>query len=89
MTLTKGKKMSEATVEIVTISFEELVSDSVDLSEKIFKAYGPDGLGALTISGIPDFLKLRNDLLPLSHKLAHLSDEAKAKVSDFKTLMMQ
>jgi hypothetical protein len=41
------------------------------------QAYGPDGLGALTIAGIPGYSSARKSLIPLSHTLAHLPDDKK------------
>jgi hypothetical protein len=38
----------------------------------IYKAFGPDGLGALTIAGVPEYKYLRDTLLQLGYKLAHL-----------------
>jgi len=66
-------------VEIVTIAYQDLL-DGKDISEQILKAFGTSGLGALTISGIPNYKELRHKLLPLSHKLAHLPDEIKKKL---------
>lgn len=62
--------------ELVCIAYEDLVTGR-DVSEKVFQAYGPGGLGALTISGIPNYSELRQKLLPLAHKLAHLPEERK------------
>jgi len=61
---------------VVTISYSDL-KEGKDLTDKIYEAFGPKGLGALTISGVPDFAELRSKLLPLSYKIAHLPDEAK------------
>jgi hypothetical protein len=49
---------------LVSIPYEDLLSGK-DVSELVFKAYGPGGLGALTISGIPNYPQLRTKLLPL------------------------
>jgi hypothetical protein len=46
------------------------------------EAYGPNGLGALTIKNIPKYAALRKTLLPLSYKVAHLPDDQKAKLED-------
>lgn len=64
-------------MELVSVSYEDLLAGN-DVTEKILQAYGPGGLGALTISGIPEYSALRMKLLPLSHKLAHLPDDRKA-----------
>jgi hypothetical protein len=56
---------------LVTLAYEDLVSGK-DLTEDIYRAYGPEGLGALTVSGIPEYAELREKLLPLAYNLAHL-----------------
>jgi len=61
---------------LVTLKYQDLLSGK-DLSAKISEAYGPDGLGALTISGIPNYAKYRETLIPLSHRVAHLPDHVK------------
>jgi isopenicillin N synthase-like dioxygenase len=61
---------------LVSIAFEDLVSGK-DVTDQVFQAYGPGGLGALTISGIPSYTELRAKLLPLAHKLAHLPEDRK------------
>jgi hypothetical protein len=59
--------MSQAP-EVVTLKYEDLIAGK-DLTEEIFRAYGPTGLGALTISGIPEYAALREKLLPLGHEV--------------------
>jgi hypothetical protein len=34
------------------------------------QAYGPEGLGALTVSGVPEYVELRKKLLPLAADFA-------------------
>ena len=34
------------------------------------QAYGPDGLGLLTVAGVPGFVELRQRLLPLAQAFA-------------------
>ncbi len=34
------------------------------------QAYGPDGLGILTVAGVPGFVELRQRLLPLAQAFA-------------------
>jgi hypothetical protein len=65
--------------DVVTLQYADLVSGK-DVSKDILAAYGPKGLGALTIAGIPGYAEARRKLIPLSHRLAHLPDEAKAKL---------
>jgi hypothetical protein len=64
---------------IVTLQYDELVSfDPTDpnqnLIESIQAAFGPTGLGILAVHGVPGFTEKRQQLLPLSAKLPHLSD---------------
>jgi hypothetical protein len=65
--------------DVVTLQYADLVSGK-DLSKDILAAYGPKGLGALTIAGIPGYADARRKLIPLSHKLAHLPADVKAKL---------
>lgn len=65
--------------EVVTLQYADLASGK-DLSKDILAAYGPKGLGALTIAGIPGYAEARKALIPMSHKLAHLPDGVKAKL---------
>ena len=74
-----NKKAKTQEKKLVTLKYEDLVADK-DLSEQLYEAYGPNGLGALTVSGIPNFSDFRQKLLPLSHKLAHQPDEVKSKL---------
>lgn len=59
------------------------------------QAYGPAGLGILTVSGVPGFAELRQRLLPLAHafavsrngasvqcRLAHMSLQAPSARTD-------
>lgn len=73
--------MSETTVEVanpVVIPYEKLIAGE-DLSNEIEEAFGYNGLGLLLVSGIPEFTKLRKELLPLGTKLASLPEEVKEK----------
>ena len=51
-----------------------------NLFNELERAYGRSGLGAISISGIPQFPELRKKLLPLSYKLAHLDEESKKRL---------
>lgn len=64
--------------EVVELRYEDLVA-GVDLTSDIERAFGYKGLGLLTVSGVPNFAKLRRRLLPLSRKFANLSDSVKSK----------
>lgn len=65
--------------QLVTLHYNDLLA-GVDLSKDIQRAYGPSGLGALTIAGIPGYMEARYALLPLSHKIAHLPESEKVKL---------
>jgi hypothetical protein len=62
------ENMSQPQKKVVTLRYEDLIAGK-DLTDEIFEAYGPDGLGALTISGIPGFVQQREELLPLGHSV--------------------
>lgn len=68
----------DSAVRTVHLRYDQLEKDE-DLSDSIAKAYGFDGLGILVVTGVPNFEKLRSDLLPLAHKFANLPDEVKQK----------
>lgn len=53
-----------------------------NLSNELFEAFGKDGLGLLTISGIPYYRSQRQKLLSLSYELSHLSILDKAKIEN-------
>jgi isopenicillin N synthase-like dioxygenase len=68
---------------VVTISYQDLLdfqnSQSCDelshrLVEQIGQAYGSEGLGILSVSGIPNVVALRQQLLPLAAKIPQLPD---------------
>jgi len=46
------------------------------------QGFGPDGLGIVTVSGVPDFPALRRRLLPLAAALAALPDGVKSQLED-------
>jgi len=72
-------------MSVVTLQFADLLAER-DLGDEIFKGFGPTGLGALVIAGIPGFSEARAKLLPLSYKLAHASDAVKASCEDPESL---
>jgi len=54
------------------------------LMKHVLQAYGPHGLGILTVAGVPSLLELRKALLPLSAQIvvcAHLASTACAPTS--------
>mmetsp|Transcript_7835 Transcript_7835/g.17804 ORF Transcript_7835/g.17804 Transcript_7835/m.17804 type:complete len:357 (-) Transcript_7835:77-1147(-) len=60
-------------------------ASATELDDALSKAFGPGGLGILTVSGVPDFEKLRGALLPLAREFAELPDDAKQKYEDEKS----
>lgn len=73
--------MSVQALKVVDLEYQDLV-DGKDLTDAIYDAYGPDGYGILLVSNVPDVLKYRNTVLPLSYKFANLPEEIKNKYVD-------
>ncbi|GKB35365.1 hypothetical protein Tco_0880307, partial [Tanacetum coccineum] len=53
-----------------------------DLSVKIEQGFGPDGLGILSISDVPGYASLRQNLLNLAPRLASLLEEVLKELED-------
>ncbi|KAJ3704376.1 hypothetical protein LUZ61_008081 [Rhynchospora tenuis] len=70
------------TVRTVSIPFSHLKERHKDLSAKIEEGFGPQGLGIISVSDVPDFALLRKKLLYLAPRLANLSEDAKRKIED-------
>ncbi|XP_057768751.1 uncharacterized protein LOC130988794 isoform X2 [Salvia miltiorrhiza] len=70
------------TLSTVTISYDELKDTSADLSEKIELGFGPNGLGIMSISDVPGYQLLRQNLLCLAPRLASLPEDVKRKLED-------
>ena len=66
----------------ISVDYKTLVDPTADRSLLIEKGFGPDGLGIITVSGIPDFSALRTALLPLATEFARLPDPVKAGYED-------
>ncbi|XP_021666110.2 uncharacterized protein LOC110654430 isoform X2 [Hevea brasiliensis] len=66
----------------VTISYSDLKDRNVDLSMKIEEGFGPNGLGILSVTDVPGFSSLRQNLLHLSPRLASLPEEKKKELED-------
>ncbi|KAL0489479.1 2-oxoglutarate-dependent dioxygenase [Acrasis kona] len=69
------------TVTVVNIDYQDLLNGK-DLVEEIHNAYGKDGLGILTVSGVPNYEEYRNALLPQAHTFATLEEDIKNKYVD-------
>lgn len=66
---------------VTVLDYEDLRND-VDLSDKLFKAWGEGGLGVLAIRGIPEWQATCHAALKQAHPLAHLPAEKLAKLED-------
>ncbi len=67
--------------DVVEIPYEDLAAGK-DLSHLIAQAYGFDGIGLLTVSGVPGLLEARANLLPLGRRFALLDKSVKDKYED-------
>ncbi|KAJ4708384.1 2-oxoglutarate (2OG) and Fe(II)-dependent oxygenase superfamily protein [Melia azedarach] len=70
------------TLRTVTISYSELADKNADLSMKIEEGFGPNGLGILSVTDVPGFSSLRQNLLHLAPRLANLPEEVKKDLED-------
>ncbi|XP_019156510.1 PREDICTED: uncharacterized protein LOC109153161 isoform X2 [Ipomoea nil] len=66
----------------VSISYSELKDKNADLSSKIEQGFGANGLGLLSISDVPEYTLLRENLLRLSSRLANVSEDVKRELED-------
>ncbi|XP_026404615.1 uncharacterized protein LOC113299748 isoform X3 [Papaver somniferum] len=82
MTCSIGNSSSSPTIRTVTISYPELKDKHADLSMKIEQGFGPNGLGILSISNVPELPSLRQNLLRLAPRLASLPEEVKKELED-------
>lgn len=63
----------------VCINYNEMV-EMKDLTKQIQEGFGPQGLGIITIQGIPGYAEKREKLLPLARRLALLPEQTKAEL---------
>ncbi|KAK3210777.1 hypothetical protein Dsin_015483 [Dipteronia sinensis] len=70
------------TLRTVTISYSELKDTNADLSMKIEQGFGPNGLGILSVTDVPGYSSLRENLLHLAPRLASLPEEVKKDLED-------
>eukprot|EP00698_Gefionella_okellyi_P004848 TRINITY_DN14482_c0_g1_i1.p1 TRINITY_DN14482_c0_g1~~TRINITY_DN14482_c0_g1_i1.p1 ORF type:complete len:389 (+),score=91.79 TRINITY_DN14482_c0_g1_i1:59-1225(+) len=73
--------VSSSDTPLVRLDYADLLAGR-DVSDAVYAAYGPKGLGALTIKNVPEYAELRRALLPMSHKVAHLPADAKTALED-------
>nr|BAK00372.1 predicted protein [Hordeum vulgare subsp. vulgare] len=69
-------------VRTVSIPFADLKERDRDLSGKIEEGLGPNGLGIISISDVPDFPALRRTLLRLAPRVANLPEDVKKELED-------
>ncbi|KAJ8750436.1 hypothetical protein K2173_015575 [Erythroxylum novogranatense] len=69
-------------LKTVTISYNLLKDKHANLSSTIEKGFGPNGLGILSITDVPGYSSLRQNLLHISSRLANLPEEAKKDLED-------
>uniref|UniRef100_A0A2C9U9D9 Uncharacterized protein n=1 Tax=Manihot esculenta TaxID=3983 RepID=A0A2C9U9D9_MANES len=81
-TMSCTSQTSFPTLRTVTISYSDLKDRNVDLSMKIEEGFGPNGLGILSVTDVPGFSSLRQNLLHLSPRLASLPEEKKKDLED-------
>jgi isopenicillin N synthase-like dioxygenase len=70
-------RTSELT-DVVVLRYDDLAAGS-DLTASISTAFGPDGLGILAVSGVPDVARQRQALLPLAPRFASMPRDVKAQ----------
>ncbi|KAI8825806.1 uncharacterized protein EV422DRAFT_514202 [Fimicolochytrium jonesii] len=64
---------------LVVLDYNDLVSDSVDLTTQLQSAFGAEGLGACVVTNVPGYVGKREKLLKLASALANLPQEALKK----------
>lgn len=77
-----SSQFQSPTVRTVSISYGQLKDKSADLSSKIEEGFGHDGLGIISISDVPGYVSLRQNLLHLSPRLANLPEDVKRELED-------
>ena len=66
----------------VVLEWERVRDPGSDLGAEVRRAFGPDGLGILAVSGVPGVLERRQALLPLASRLTELPEERRQKLED-------
>lgn len=69
-------------VRTVAIPYADLKERGKDLSASIEAGFGPDGLGIVSVSGVPSYPELRKQLLRLAPRVANLPDDVKKELED-------
>jgi hypothetical protein len=73
--MTNPTTTTTASTSIVTISYPDLLSNDPCLVSQIGAAFGPDGLGILAVTNVPDVCQKRQALLPLAALLPGACNE--------------
>ncbi|EPS64339.1 hypothetical protein M569_10442, partial [Genlisea aurea] len=66
----------------VKISYDQLQDPRANILDKIELGFGTDGLGILSVTDVPGYTSLRQNLLSLAPRLANLPEEVKRKLED-------
>ncbi|BDA45318.1 hypothetical protein COCOBI_07-1050 [Coccomyxa sp. Obi] len=76
----------EPLAELVVLQHHDLLSRDAAVRAKLLaaieQAYGPHGLGILTVAGVPTLPELRQQLLPLSAQFVRLPEAVLAQYED-------
>lgn len=67
--MNSDREQEDSAASVVCLDYQALLRGD-DLRAEIKRAFGAEGLGILTVRGIPDFQRLRADALPLIRQLS-------------------
>ncbi|CAL5228686.1 g11861 [Coccomyxa viridis] len=71
---------------LVNLQFEDLCNSDCSVRARLLRsleqAYGPEGLGILTVAGVPSFLELRREVLPLTAEFVALPENVRESYAD-------
>jgi isopenicillin N synthase-like dioxygenase len=67
--------MVQVPVKTVTVNYKNLIDSGFDTTNSILEAFGPNGLGVILVSGVPEWDILTKSTIPLAHKLVNLGEE--------------
>jgi len=73
-------KVEKTEQGVVVLDYADLKAGK-DLSASVEEAYGFNGIGLLVVKNVPNFVELRQKLLPLGAQFAKLPDSVKDKVT--------
>ncbi|NP_001345780.1 uncharacterized protein LOC100193630 [Zea mays] len=75
-------QQQQPSVRAVTIPFADLKDRGKDLGGFIEEGFGPQGLGIVSIAGVPGYPELRKRLLRLAPRIVSLPDDVKKQLED-------